>query len=220
MTSIFAARKYQKVEDYEEKAINQLSSCLSFLKNHPTLSFTLTYLFISCFGLIYINALLTKFSINILPHLEITDFTLAAVHYPTSIIAMSALAIFSWLAIKLELLLRKIKILNRISNKLALSYMFFSPIIFYSAVFLMAIFATNIFSANETYQKIIENKNQIYTVMLSNEIEISEHKTQQFDDVQIIADTHKYLWVYLKESKKVHAIPQKNITALLPTLSK
>lgn len=220
MTSLLATKKYHSLKEYENKAKGQLNGCLSFLKSHPTLSLTLIYLFISCFGLVYLYALFAKYQINILPHLEITDFALAAIHYPTSIVLIIALVLFTWLAIKLELLLRKIKLFNKMNDKIALSYMFLNPIFFYSVIFLIAIFVTNLVSANETYKNIKENKNQNYTVTFSNQSEIAGQKVDKLDNIQIIADTYKYLWVYVNESKEIHAIPQKNINVLIPTLNK
>jgi len=220
MSSLFAAKKYKNYNDYEEKAKSQFSSCLSFLKKHPTLSISLIYLFISCFGLIYIYTLMAQFNIKILPHLEITDFTLAAIHYPKSFIFIGSAIAITWLSVKLEKITRKIKLYDRFNNILVRPFMILNPIFLYSILFLFFTLMINNASSKRTYNDIVENKSQMYTVMLSNQSDVSGQKTQQLDEVQIIADTVKYLWVYLKENEQVHAIPQKNINVLIPTLNK
>jgi len=220
MNKSFFSPKYQTVDDYEDKAKKQFSLCLTFLQSHITLAMTLVYLLVSSFGLVYIYALMGHFKIDILPHLEISDFILAAIHYPTSFIFIFISGIAYWLFMKLDILMRKIKVYDRWNNLLSRPMMIFNPIYVYSLALVCIIFTVNIFSAEKSFNDINTLKTQIYTVMLMNEVELAKEKHTKLENVQIVADTVKYLWVYLNDSQKVHAIPHKNINVLIPTFVK
>ena len=66
------------------------------------------------------------------------------------------------------------------------------------------------------YDDVIDNKKQRYTVALSTKTYVNGKPVEQLQQIQIIADTVKYLWVYLNENEELHAIPQKNIATLIP----
>jgi len=215
MINLKAKKKINSVEELEQQALKQLSSITGFLKQHPTFSIASFYLAISTLGLFYIFSLSRLFNINILPHLEISDYILAPIHYPLIILLFLIMAGGAWLGYTIEKKLRKYKKVENALNKANKPFYYLNPLFTYTAAAFAVIFYVIYVSSDLTHQDIIKQKNQAYTLSFAAITELNKEPITHLEKVQIIADTVKYLWVY-DEHQNIHAIPQKNIASLIP----
>ncbi len=219
MTNTNLPNKITSLTEFENKAIQQFNNVLNFLKNHPTFSITLVYLMLSCIGLVHLVLLSNYFNIDILPHLEISDVILAPVRYPLIVIFFLLISAGGWLGQKLELRLRKKKRYEMVYNKMNKPFYRFNPLITYSIVGLVVVFVSLDMTSDLTHNNIIKEKTQHYDVSFSNQVLIKNNQVEHLTKAQVIADTVKYLWIYVKEDEQIHAIPQKNIVSLVPVLN-
>ena len=220
MTNTVPQKKIASLSEFEQKALQQFNSALTFLKNHSTFSITLIYLFLSIVGLVHLIILSNFFDINILPHLEISDFILAPIRSPLVIVFFLIISIGGWLGQKLELKLRKKKKVEKVYNKINKPFYSFNPLITYSIIISLLAFVSLNMSSELTYENIIEEKTQHYNISLTAQVELKSNQVEHLADVQIIADTVKYLWIYINDSGQIHAIPQKSIASLIPIMNK
>ncbi|WP_337879529.1 hypothetical protein [Rheinheimera sp.] len=70
----------------EQSLKNMLGFSRHLLLKHPSLALTLFYLLASSLGLFLTVELLSRFDFSILPYLELTDFLLAAIVNPRSLV--------------------------------------------------------------------------------------------------------------------------------------
>jgi len=215
MVKATSSKKITSYNELEQQASIEFSYVKDFLKQHITFSIALFYLTISAFGLAYIYLLSRIFKINILPHLEISDYILAPIHYPLIIIFVALIALGTWIGLLVEKQLRKNKKVTKVYDKINKPLYYFNPLFGYTCGGLALVIIALDMSSEKTYDNIIAEKNQFYTLSFSSTVEINDTPVMNVGRVQIIADTVKYLWIYDKD-KNIHAVPQKNIASLIP----
>lgn len=206
--------------EFQQKAKLQALDALSFLKNHPTFSITLFYLFISVFGICYLYLVSQAFNIEILPHIEFTDFILAPIHYPNLTILSIIMCSSMWLGLLFENRYRDKKFYKLTFNVLNKPFYKLNPLTTYVCLGLMLISMALIQTAESNHRKIVGERTQHYNVSFANEVNVSGDKVNHLENVQIIADSVKYVWVYIAQTEQIHAIPQKNVASLIPVIKR
>lgn len=90
----------QQHADYYDDIYARLNSFKAYIVANPGLIVSLFYLFSTIIGLTYTYNLLANFGLNVLLHLDLSDFILSAVHHPQAFIVtfvvVVALAVFTF----------------------------------------------------------------------------------------------------------------------------
>ena len=208
--------KYNKTVEFEQRALTQFRQLFAFLKQHPTLSISLVYLLVSFMGLFYVNMLLNRFEVDILSHLEVSDLMLAIFHYPT-IFVVCALCVVGFISIfKVDKFMRKYAWYRGINDAMNKPIFGFNPLTIYVFGFFAALYIVLAISADMVERDLRSGKLPHFTLVLSDTVTFGKQEVIQFERVQVVADSAKYLWIFLSKTEQVLAIPQKNVGILTP----
>ncbi len=199
---------------YDQKVDSLTRRAGQYLLSQPALMLTGSYLFCSLLGMIFVVSLFDKFDFAVLPYLEISDFLLAALSNPWTILQFVFWTLGVYLLLWLDRIARqRFRGYARLSDRfykpryqrLSL-YLFASlPVLFLMDVALMeAIGQSRAIKAGTTPRF---NLSLIYPVF-------DDNKTMRMEQIQIIARSVSYLFVYHQNQIKV--IPHANVAGLLP----
>ena len=199
---------------YDQKVDSLTRRAGQYLLSQPALLLTGSYLFCSLLGLIFVVALFAKFDFAVLPYLEISDFLLAALSNPWTI-----LQFILWTLGVVTLLWLDRAARQRFRSYARLSDRFYRPryqrISLYMFATLPMVFLIDIALLEAISQsKALKagttprfNLSLIYPVF-------DDNKTMQMEQIQIIARSVSYLFVYHQNQIKV--IPHANVAGLFP----
>lgn len=199
---------------YDQKVDSLTRRAGQYLLSQPALLLTGSYLFCSLLGLIFVVALFAKFDFTVLPYLEISDFLLAALSNPWTI-----LQFILWTLGVVTLLWLDRAARQRFRSYARLSDRFYKPryqrISLYMFATLPMVFLIDIALLEAISQsKALKagttprfNLSLIYPVF-------DDNKTMQMEQIQIIARSVSYLFVYHQNQIKV--IPHANVAGLFP----
>jgi len=208
--------KYRQLIEFEQQAKSQFLAFFRALKEHPTLSITCTYLLMSYLGLFYVSTLLGSFQIEVLAHLEVTDFFLAILHYPITFVVCLVFYLAIQVCLTGDKLLRRFVWYRRFNDTINKPVFGFNPLAVYSVAILVCLHMIIDISADIVERDIRDQKQRAFNVQLANQVTIDDRAYSLFTDVQIIADSSKYLWLYNGVTEKVLAVPHKNVATLTP----
>ena len=88
MTSKEDRAELDKAAEYEQRAVEDFSRLFRYAKKEPALLLTGLYFVLSFAGLLHLYLLMNNFNVNVLPHLELTDFLLGAVYFPKNVFVL------------------------------------------------------------------------------------------------------------------------------------
>ena len=204
------------VEAFEQQAKVELGQVIGFLKTHPTLSISTLYLLMSCIGLAYVVRLFSLFEVDILPHLELTDFVLASIHYPEFFIMSGMMILALSLALYLDRQWKKIGWVKRFFNVINRPFFSFNPLLTYLLLTVMLIAIAIDGGTGKEAREYREQRKQGYHIVLNTPVNHDGRQVAVINRGQILADTTKYLWIYEQAGGQIYAIPFKNLATLTP----
>lgn len=201
-------------DNYDQHFDTQLKHLVSYLLAQPTLGLTLSYLFCSLVGMLFVVQLFHKFDFDVLPYVDITDFLLAALSYPWTLLYLIGLLSFLSLMFVLDRKIRQrfrrfASWIDRIYHE---KYM---PrnLLLYVGTSLMFCYMAADSSAKQLARHVKNNNTPLLQLNLVYPMQ-DLHKSQALQPVQLIARTSGYLFIYHQQQVKV--IPHTNVAALLP----
>ncbi|WP_394204486.1 hypothetical protein [Shewanella waksmanii] len=234
----------QQHADYYDAIYARLNSFKTYIVANPGLIVSLFYLLSTVIGLAYTYNLLANFGLNVLLHLDLSDFILSAVHHPQAFIVtfvvVSGLAVFTFY-IDPWLMGRFPK--YRHSNNDTLRKIKIDPALLLLIVTLMLIFSMVELVAKADYRKISQGQYEPYQVTLIYPItEVQRQSINSFNKldtkdiaptvkdiapslkptklilerVGIISSTSRYLWLYQGEGLPVQMVSHDNVASILP----
>jgi len=199
---------------YDQHIDNLMQRSGRYLLAQPALLLTGSYLFCSMLGMIFVVSLFDKFDFAVLPYLEISDFLLAALSNPWTILQFILWTLGVVTLLWLDRAARqRFRRYARFSDRFYKPryqrislYMFATlPMVFLIDIALLeAISQSKALKAGTTPRF---NLSLIYPVWDNN-------KTVQMEQIQIIARSVSYLFVYHQNQIKV--IPHANVAGLFP----
>ena len=204
------------IDAFEQQAKTELGQVLSFLKAHPTLSISTVYLLMSCIGLAYVVRLFSLFEVDILPHLELTDFVLASMHYPEFFVMSGVILLTIFLMLYLDRQWKKIARVKRFFNIINRPFFSLNPLLTYLSLALMMVAIAIDGSTGKEARDYRKELKQGYRIVLNTPVTQGGRQVAEIARGQILADTTKYLWVYEQASRQIYAIPFKNLATLSP----
>lgn len=203
---------------YNRRAFEDLHSLAGYFGQHPTLGISVLYLSLSTFGLFYLMQFFTRFSVDIIQHLEVTDFMLAAFHHPMSVVISVAFGLLMWMSNEIDKSMRKIKGYGKVIDAANKPFLKLPPLLLYGGVALICISVGVDFAAAREAKRFKENEVSGYNLHLSKPLHGDGQDT--FMNIQVLSDTSKLLWIRDPETKKLYAVPQYHVAALTPIVEK
>jgi hypothetical protein len=177
-------------------------------RNHPSLLLTLAYLLISAIGVIYSFFFYREFGINIVKFVDLSDFLLASIQEPISIVIFFGISFFTLAAYLLDLWSRKKFPGYRrwMINKGAAKYTDpVLPILFILYFVFVLVSDYAIGNANAIKVGDIDE----YTVRFS---ELSPQTPES--SLALIGSTSRFSYFYNLENKQALVVPQENIALM------
>ena len=188
-----------------------------YFHREPAMALTLVYLITSMVGLLQIILLLAKFDINVMPHLELTDLMLAAVHHP--------LVMFYYLSFLLAIaagfyldkkLLRRWSPYCRWVDRFYEKSRFDRSLTFLVVVLVMYMGLAAMIESGQQSRAIREGHLPRYQASLATPVMLGDQSVTQLANVQVIANLSKYLWLYDHGAKQVVMVPHESLLLLMP----
>ncbi|WP_372625081.1 hypothetical protein [Arsukibacterium sp.] len=201
-------------ELYDAHLNSMLRRFCNFMLRHPSMILTFGYLLCSVLGMLFSTRLFALFDFNILPYLELTDFMLAALTHPWIL-----LNVIGWLLLLVMLFAVDRFVRRHVHIYAVWSEKYYNPVQFqrYNLIFVLIplLFLYN--AAKEESAKLAEriknDKQPKFHVSLIYPVQDAVN-TLKFDQVQVIARTSSYLFVYYR--KQVRVIPHANVAVIMP----
>ena len=157
----------QALNKYNQRAAKDVTRMVDYFKQHPTLGISLLYLSFSTFGLIYTNLLFAQFNLNIMLHLEVTDFMLAGFHHPMSIAICVGFVVLLWALNTLDVRLKRFELYYRFSEKTNETFLRMPPLANYAMLGAVAVFAGTDIAAKREADLYLNQEVQEYRLQLT-----------------------------------------------------
>ena len=180
---------------------------LELLRDHPTLVLTLSYLLVTLIGVDYSLSFYNQFGINIVKFADVSDFLLASILEPISIIIFFAVGAFTFVMFLLDFWLRKrLPGYGRwTANKMASRYT--DPLIFVVAVSVfVGLYVSDYAKHNAEAVKAGESDEYIVRIADYNE---SREKT-----LALLGNSNRFTFLYDLAQAEVLIVPVENVSFL------
>ncbi|MCA1930404.1 hypothetical protein [Rheinheimera sp.] len=203
----------------DQQSDAELRTVSRFFLKHPSLVLTFGYLIASVMGLIFTLSLLGEFGFYVLPYLELTDFLLAAIAHPKTILNLiiGTVSVIVVLWIDRQCRKKYLKYALWIDNSYR-STPFIPNWVVGAFTFAFYLYFASTSQVPKIAQAIKTHKADQYQLSLIYPIQPGGKEIRQLNEVQIITRTVSYLWIYHQDQVKL--IPHANVAALIPVLSK
>jgi hypothetical protein len=203
----------------DQQSDAELRTVGRFFLKHPSLVLTFGYLIASVMGLIFTLSLLDEFDFYVLPYLELTDFLLAAIAHPTTILNLiiGTVSVVVMLWIDRHCRRKYLKYALWI-DKSYRSTPFIPNWVLGAFTFAFYLYFASTVPVSKIAQAIKTHKADQYQLSLIYPIQPGGKEIRQLNEVQIITRTVSYLWIYHQDQVKL--IPHANVAALIPVLNK
>lgn len=192
-----------------------LKTMSRFFLKHPSLALTFAYLTASIMGLIFTISLLDEFQFNALPYLELTDFLLAAISHPATVLALSigifAVVLATWFERKCRT--KYLKYAAWVDDYYR-SWLWLPNWFWLSCIFVGYLWVVSTAQAPALSHAIKTHQKEQFQLSLIYPIQPGGKEVRQLNEVQIITRTVSYLWIYHQDLVKL--IPHANVAALIP----
>lgn len=203
----------------DQKMDADLKTISRFFLKHPSLALTFGYLIASVMGLIFTISLLNKFQFDALPYLELTDFLLAAITHPRTVLALflsvGSMVGLIWFERRCK---RKYAKYAAWADKHSRSSMWFPNWLLLLLLLVIYLWIAGTAQVSRISQDIKTHQTGQFQLSLIYPIQPGGKEIRQLNEVQIITRTVSYLWIYHQDQVKL--IPHANVAALIPVLDK
>lgn len=181
----------------------------SLVRDHPTLVFTLSYVFTTLIGVVYSYFFYNEFGINIAKLADLGDFLIMAVVEPISIVvffaAVSITGLIWWLEFRMR---KKYPGYQRWLEKKS-DIRFTDPIYFFLSVSVFAILAVQLLAVYNAAE--IKSGNiDAYSIRLSDPGELAAEQT-----LALLGTTTRFSLFYDNEKAEVLVVPVENISFMI-----
>lgn len=199
---------------YDQLIDDVLSRCWRYLLAQPALVLTLSYLFCSLLGMLFVTSLFNQFDFDVLPYLEVSDFILAAVSHPWTLgyflFCCVVVVVMFWLDRQVRQRFR------RFARWVDLFYRpesYNATVCCFALIPMLFFFNSAFLEAKALASRIKANQQPQFQISLINPLQDLQ-QTRRLEQAQVLARTVSYLFVYHQQQIKV--IPHANVAALLP----
>lgn len=196
-------------------------SLLAFLRRHPGVIVSVGYVAVSLIGMLFSQALFSRFGINYFNYAEVSDFLLAALREPmTFALAGGAvvvtLLIFGITKLEQQWIARRSpksrvgKFYQSVSN-----WAYNNVGVIIASFLLYAYLFLNLYGDWKSEQIKTGSGKQV-TVELANEVD-GAAAGKRLDGVMLLGTSNKFLFIYDLDARRAYIIPNENISRLIIT---
>jgi len=178
-------------------------------KEHPTMLFTFCYFIITIIGVLYSYFFYKEFGINIIKFADLSDFLLASILEPKSVVIFISLIIVSSIFYRFDLLLRnKYKGYgNFVEKKFKSKYM--DPISYaVILIFYTTFLVQHISIRNAT--EIKSGKTDEFLVRISDPGDHQVEKT-----LSLLGSSSRYVYLFDNDKSETQVIPVENVSFMI-----
>jgi hypothetical protein len=178
-------------------------------REHPTMLLTFCYFIITIIGVLYSYFFYNEFDINIVKFADLSDFLLASILEPKSILIFISLIIVSFVFHKLDKLIRKkYKIYGNFADK-KLKAKYTDPIgYFVILVFYTTVLVHHLAVRNATQVK--SGSSDDFLVRISDPGNHQVEKT-----LALLGSSSRYLYFYSHKKSETQVIPVENVSFMI-----
>jgi len=178
----------------------------SFFREHPTMLLTFCYFIITVIGVLYSYFFYQEFGINIIKFADLSDFLLASILEPLSIIIFVGIVIFYLLNFWFDIWCRKrFKWYGEFAEK-RLKSKYSDPILFISAIIILTTAVVNILAVNNA-KNIKSGIVDEFSVRLSDP---GEHIQEL--PLALLGSSSRYAYFYDVSKSETIVIPVENFS--------
>ena len=207
------------LEAYEKQKQDEFSQLYNYIHREPALVLTILYICISLIGILYLAIVLYGFNINVLPHVELTDFVLSAIHYPKTLVIFLLMFLVILSAYKLEsFLARKWEYARKRLNQYHKRAKHKKPLLLFTSFILLYLAMAAYLQAEKRITTLKEGEQRQFNVQLNSALVFNDKKVNKLNKVQIVANLSKHLWLYQKSSEQIFMVGHENVLILSPTI--
>jgi hypothetical protein len=178
-------------------------------REHPTMILTFCYFIITIIGVLYSYFFYKEFNINIIKFADLSDFLLASILEPKSIIIFISLIIITSLYYWFEIFLRKkYKVFGNFMNK-RLKAKYTDPI---GYIFIMVVCTTSLVQhlAIRNAIQIKSGNSDDFLVRISDP---GNHQVEE--NLALLGSSSRYLYFYNNDKSETQVIPVENVSFLI-----
>lgn len=203
------------IDDYELQALKDFDRLRKYSLREPAIVLSTLYLITSLAGFLHLFFLLERFNVDVLPHLELTDFLLGAIYYPTMFLYFIGFILLALVCFYMDRLCRhKFAAYARLSLKHYDQLYNFRLSTMIGILVAIYIFVSADLEAANNHTRLISDTEIGYTLHMAEPTLLGEEKRTHLPDVRLIANLSKYLWVYDPAHQATYAIPIDSVVAL------
>jgi len=181
----------------------------SFFLEHPTMLFTFCYFIITVIGVLYSYFFYSEFEINIIKFADLSDFLLASILEPLSIIIFLCVSVLLLLGLKVDQFLRnKFQTVNKFEEMIK-SERYGDPIIILLATVLITTYVINSL-ATKNAEKIKSGVIDQYSVSFSGPKENSSGQV-----LALLGSTSRYTYFFDMDKSEALVIPVENVSFMI-----
>jgi hypothetical protein len=178
-------------------------------REHPTMILTFCYFIITIIGVLYSYFFYKEFNINIIKFADLSDFLLASILEPKSIIIFISLIIITSLYYWFEIFLRKkYKFFGNFMNK-RLKSKYTDPI---GYLFIMVV-CTTILVQHLAIRNAIQIKSGNSDDFLVRISDPGNHQVEE--NLALLGSSSRYLYFYNNDKSEIQVIPVENVSFLI-----
>ncbi|QUI64980.1 hypothetical protein GSF04_21880 [Pseudoalteromonas sp. A22] len=192
-----------------------------FIYEQPGVLITLGYLTLNLAGFVYLTSLFNAFSIEIIKYMELSDLLMSFLAEPDILFATScAIAVGGGVAYVVSKFDRKraqIKELKGWKSWLLSHRILYRLNPFYSLVVVAMLIYPNAYAGllgSWNAESIKEGNGKLYNFDLINSISLDQQKRRHFQDMQIILESERYVFLYEKSKNRSVILSRDNIASI------
>ena len=203
------------IDQYEKQVMVDIQRLKGYVFREPAIVITCLYLLTSLAGLLHLYFLLDHFDINLLPHLELSDFLLGAIYYPAIFLYFFGFMLVVTLLVLADRWIRnRFKLYRKLLLKTPKSFYAVPLSVMMSLMSFLYLYNASVIEAKNNYQKIISNSTESFTLHFEAPLQLTANEVTALTSVNLIADLSKHLWIYDPKVKQVYALPHNSIVIM------
>jgi len=184
----------------------------SVFREHPTMLLTLCYFIITIIGVLYSYFFYKEFGINIIKFADLSDFLLASILEPKSVIIFISLIVTTYIFYWFDLLLRKKYkgygsfVEKKFKSKYTDPVGYFIILIVYTTLLVQHVAILNA-------AKIKSGNSDDFLVRISDP---GDHQVE--NKLALLGSSSRYLYLYNNEKSQAQVIPVENVSFMIKKL--
>ena len=203
------------IEKYEKQLLIDFQRLKQYVRQEPAVVLSGLYLLTSLAGLLHLFFLLERFSVNILPHLELSDFLLGAIYYPNIFLYFFGFMLAVVMLILVDRWIRKrVSLYRKLLLKTPESFYAIPLSVMMGLMSFLYLYNASVIEAKNNYHDIVTPNTANFTLHFEAPTLLGDREITVLSSVKLIADLSKHLWIYDPSVQEVYALPHDSVVVM------